>query len=332
VLVAAASHPDSTIRFAAVEAILKLQPKQSFVGSSGVADALARFATGAGIDRAVVVDPHGARGRDIAAYLVESGVRAESFVDPIAALAAAVAQADVQLICIDQRFLDPSQGNLLGRLRADFRTARMPVIVFGEPENVERLRSRLYADPYTLVLYRPTTIEHLTTQLKLNPLPGAASQVAGPERLRRAQFAWAAMRQILESRSTVFNLRPYEATLTAGAASPPLAKAAVGVLGQFGSSAAQRTLADTAGAAALPLELRQAAAAAFCENVVRFGTLLTTAEIARQYQRYNASESLDKPTQDLLASMLDVIEALAGKIPLAGPTGSTSAPAPAAAP
>lgn len=330
VLARAATHADPTIRFAAVETILKLNPTRPFAGSSGVTDALARFASGAGLDRALVVDPHGGRGRDIAAYFIESGVRAEASVDPIAALAEAVAQADVQLVCLDQRFLDPSQGNLLGRLRADFRTARLPVIVFGEPEHVERLRSRLYADSYTLVLYRPTTPEHLTTQLKLNPLPGATSHVAGPERLRRALFALAAMRQMLETKSSVFNLRPYEPTLTAAAAAPPSAKAAVGVLGVFGSSAAQRTLVDTASATALPLDLRQAAAAAFCENVIRFGTLLTTVEIARQYERYNASESLDPPTQALLASMLDVIEAKAGKIPLAGPTESIPAPAAAA--
>jgi hypothetical protein len=330
VLARAATHADPTIRFAACEAILKLQPKQPFAGSSGVADSLARFASGAGIDRALVVDPHGERGRDLAAYFVEAGLRARSNVDPLAALAEVVADADVQLVCLDQRFLDPSQGNLLGRLRADYRTARMPVIVFGEPENVERLRSRLYADPYTLVLYRPTKPEHLTTQLKLNELPGAASQVPGPERLRRALVALAAIRQILESKSTVFNWRPYEPTLLAAAAAPSLAPSAVGVLGMFGSAAAQRTLADTASATPLPLDLRQAAAAAFCANVVRFGTLLTTAEIARQYDRYNASESLDKPTQDLLASMLDVMEAKAGKIPLAGKSETIPAPAAAA--
>ena len=39
-----------------------------------------------------------------------------------------------------------------------------------------------------------------------------------------------------------------------------------------------------------------------------FGILLTTAEITRQYDRYNASEALDGGTQEVLGAVLDAIE------------------------
>jgi hypothetical protein len=41
--------------------------------------------------------------------------------------------------------------------------------------------------------------------------------------------------------------------------------------------------------------------------------LLTTAQILLQYDRYNQSETLDKPTQELLGSILDHLEARAGR-------------------
>ena len=47
---------------------------------------------------------------------------------------------------------------------------------------------------------------------------------------------------------------------------------------------------------------------------------LTQEQIARQYARYNSSQALDKPTQELLASILDTIEAPAiarGDLPAA---------------
>jgi hypothetical protein len=325
-LVRAATHADPTIRFAAVAAILGLEPQQPFPGSSGVADSLAWFATGEGVDRALVVDSRLGRGRDVAGMLIEMNLRADATDDVLDALARAATQADVQMVLVDRVLLEPGRGSLLARLRADHRTARTPVVVLADPQDFERLRSRYYADPYTLVFVRPATPEHLQAQFAANPSPGAVPQVAGPERLRRAQTALASMKHLLDARNTVFNLRPYEQNLLRAAASPRLGKDAVAVLGYFGSAAAQRALADTASATARPLDLRQAAASAFCESVIRFGTLLTTGEIARQYERYNASETLDRPTQELLGAILDAIEARAVTLPLVKTSAAASVP------
>ena len=60
-----------------------------------------------------------------------------------------------------------------------------------------------------------------------------------------------------------------------------------------------------------PLADRQAAAQAFADSVSRLGTLLTSDEILGQYDRYNASETQSKDTQQVLAGILDTIEARA---------------------
>jgi proline dehydrogenase len=76
----------------------------------------------------------------------------------------------------------------------------------------------------------------------------------------------------------------------------------------LGTPRAQRALVNRASQNATDLAGRQAAAAAFAAAVALRGTLLTTAEIEQQYDRYNESEHLDTETQAVLGSLLDAIE------------------------
>jgi hypothetical protein len=57
-----------------------------------------------------------------------------------------------------------------------------------------------------------------------------------------------------------------------------------------------------------PMELREAAAAAFSSSVRKNGIQLTSAEIRHQYDRYNESAQEDVATQQLLGLILDAIE------------------------
>ena len=50
------------------------------------------------------------------------------------------------------------------------------------------------------------------------------------------------------------------------------------------------------------------AAEAFSDSTERFGIMLTRQQMLTQYDVYNASESLDEPTQQLLGAVLDAIE------------------------
>ena len=81
------------------------------------------------------------------------------------------------------------------------------------------------------------------------------------------------------------------------------------MLGHFGTPKSQTALVDFASQNTRGLADRQAAAAAFAAAVESRGLMLTQAQIAEQYARYNASETLDQPTQEVLGSLLDAIEA-----------------------
>ena len=90
---------------------------------------------------------------------------------------------------------------------------------------------------------------------------------------------------------------------------PALAAQASRVLGLLGSPGAQQSLVEFASAEMQPLADRQAAAEALRVAVNRRGLLLTRARLQQQYDLYNTSEGLDRGTQEVLASILDTLEA-----------------------
>jgi hypothetical protein len=89
---------------------------------------------------------------------------------------------------------------------------------------------------------------------------------------------------------------------------PELAPSAVRVLAALGTAESQAALADYASATTLPIEIRQQAAAGLAASFERYGIRLTSAQILRQYDRYNASEQADVDTQALLGGILDSLE------------------------
>jgi len=87
-----------------------------------------------------------------------------------------------------------------------------------------------------------------------------------------------------------------------------LTAATLRVLAVLGTADSQQLLLDYLSTDTLPIELRQTAGGAFAKSVKRFGKLLTSQEILRQYDRYNASETADRSTQRLLSEVLDLLE------------------------
>jgi hypothetical protein len=71
---------------------------------------------------------------------------------------------------------------------------------------------------------------------------------------------------------------------------------------------AQTALADLASQVTRPLADRQAGLAALQAAIKARGIQLTQQQILNQYERYNASELLDKETQAVLAGVLDALE------------------------
>ena len=87
-----------------------------------------------------------------------------------------------------------------------------------------------------------------------------------------------------------------------------LSAKAADVLGQFGTPRAQQTLVDFASEGSWPLASRLRALSAIASAIKRNSILLTQESILAQYRRYNSSGRLDRDTQQVLSTILDILE------------------------
>jgi CheY-like chemotaxis protein len=329
-LVKATTHPDARVRMAAVDSILALGPSEPFVGAGGVFDAVGYFGGSIGARKALVVDVSSARARNVGGLTEGLGYRVETATTVREAVTLLGQDPDYELVLIARQMLLPQMGAMLGQLRSDYRTRRLPAVVYCGADEVQYVRTIVASDAYAAAIYEPRSPEAMTQ------LDGLLSQTrnaaTAAERTAYATSILASAARLLDAPNPALNLRPYEARLIAAAFHPAASKPAITVLGKLGSPSAQRALADVASSAALPLEQRKAASQAFCESVIRFGTRLTRVEVLRQYDRYNEAETLDKPTQDLLAAILDVMEAKAATLPGTAGARASAVEPPAVAP
>ncbi len=310
-LVRALLHPSRDLRFAALSSIMQLDPREPYPGSSRVAEGLEFFARSTGIPRALVASTSAEEAARIAGLLAELGYETDTATDVVGVLKHARVAGDYEVIFVDSALAMPAGAQLLQLLRSDSRLARIPVAVVSLAEEfpqVERVTRRF---PLCLAVMR--THNPAGTQFELNRVLQAAGHTVTPGDVRRAQgaqaVAWIA--QLAAERETVYDVQRFDAAVIASMDAPGLTAAAIAALAKLDTAYAQRALADLASRLAAPLETRRAAAKAFAESVARRGTLLTSEEILRQYDRYNASEKQDADTQRVLASLLDTIEARA---------------------
>lgn len=310
-LVEAARSGDRRLRYAALEAILRLKPARPYPGSSLVVEALGYLVGSFAAPRAMAADARSAEVELQAGLLATLGFETDVATSEREVVAQTISSPDYLFALIDYSLAAPTSGQLLQRLRRDNRTARLPIGIIASTDDLERARRLSRQTPLSTVIYRPVDAAGLDGQLQRLLAQAGQRFVPLAERQRQARQALEWLVEIASGRQDVYNLRRIETGLAAAVQIAELSPPAANVLGSLGTATSQRTLIDVASQLAQAPEVRRAAAHAFAASVARFGTLLTTGEIQRQYERYNESQRQDTDTQALLGSVLDTIEARA---------------------
>jgi hypothetical protein len=147
-------------------------------------------------------------------------------------------------------------------------------------------------------------------KLRLEALAQGVSHRMVPlaERQREAEAALGWIRELGESSTKIYDLRPLAPRLAGTLLVPGLGAAAAQAVASVGTAAGQRSLAEVADSDLQPIESRQAAAEALVRSIELHGVLLTSGEMTRQYNVYNASGQAAPEIQVLLGSILDAIE------------------------
>jgi CheY-like chemotaxis protein len=308
-LVAAARHPDRRVRFAAVEAITALGPTMPFAGSSYVADALGHFAACGGSRRVLVAGPVTEESHRIGGYLAAMGYEVETAATGRELIRLAIASPDYELALVAASLQKPTVDLLLQQLRHDFRTAGLPVAVVARSGELGRAKHAARNDPLAEAFPRPHTqeavaamVQRLTARLGPELVPHAERRQQAAQSLR-----WLA--ELIGKDQKIYNFKAAEDAALAARYVPELGLDAVAVLGNLGTPTSQQALVDLASRRTQPLALRTAAAEAFWQNAEKHGVLLTPTQILLQYDRYNQSAGQDAATQQVLASILNCIEA-----------------------
>ena len=108
-LAQAAGHADRRLRFAAIEAIMKLNPSEPFAGSSHVTDGLGFLASSFGVPRVLVVHPSSAEAEKMAGLAATLGYEADMATNGRAAFELAVNSPDYDFVLIHSAIERPQR-------------------------------------------------------------------------------------------------------------------------------------------------------------------------------------------------------------------------------
>lgn len=307
----AASHPDPRLRFAAVEALVKLAPEDwRFPGASQITHGITHFANCSGALCGVIADTLPQKAQDLAGLLVQLGYETSLATNGRDAVLQTVGSSDVAFILIDTTLPNAPPEILIQSIRKDPRAAWLPIGLLAPVNQLDEVRRLAERFPRTAVFVRPHNAGAMQLQMEELLATVAYEFVPPEERLAQAQAAltWLVALTNKPHIRALYDLRRLDGMLTSVVYVPELTEQASLALANLGTHRAQLALVELASTVAMPLASRQAAAEAFRIAVQRDGVLLSPHEVLRQYDRYNASEHLDEDTQQVLGSILDSIE------------------------
>ncbi len=278
-LVQAVQDPDRRLRMAALEAIVRLQPSRPFGGSSCVPAALGFFAASTGVRHALVAGPSIDEARTLAGMVAPAGFAADTATTGKELVRLATRSPDYELAWIDVSIGRPEIGLLLQELRRDPRTALLRVGLMARSGYLAAGRASGRVRPAGQGFFPAARRESRRLAARTIGHVGAG----GVLRLRHAAAAGGASARPAGRVEPVvgqaLRLARVQDALLVALYNRRLAAKAVAVLANLNAAESQRALVEVASRFTQPLDLRQAAAAAFCENRAKHGILLTTEEI-----------------------------------------------------
>lgn len=306
-LAQAVAHGNRELKFAALEAIMKINPPTSYPGASYVPETLWLLAQGAGTPQAVIGAPVMAHANDWAGNLRGLGFEAIPTTTGIEIIEQATAAPRVAYVLVDSDIGRPLVRETIYQLRAQPRLARVPIAILMSNEDLLLGEQLAATDSRILAVSRPRSADAMKSIVdRLGEL--SDPELSADEKNRQAVQAVEWLGQLFGSGAPYDELLRDAPILEQAIYNPTLSQTALLALAHVGTAGSQRNLVDFASLESQPLELRKIAVESFAKNREQFGVLLSAAEIALQYDRYNASETASAETQQVLGAVLDILE------------------------
>lgn len=289
-LAEALTHPNRRVRYAAARAIMQLDPKEAYAGSSNLLDALQYFIRATGNSRVLVGHPNTAAGRTVIGLVRAQGYEGASINTGRDVIRFAQQNPDYEVILLSSMLNKPSVGETIDYLRQDPRTAMLPIGVMAHEDAYVETKLLANEDSMTLAMPRfhsvaGAAIHMARLEALVKDLPPQSSRVIQAE---------AALRMLLQiasdrDRYSFYEIFRLEDALSAAVQQPVLSDAAAAVLAQLGTARAQRLLLTIAQEAGREPGQRLAALAGLRKAVELRGLQMTNREIkAKQRELRNS--------------------------------------------
>lgn len=306
-VLAALDAPESRVQFAAAVTILNWEPTVSFRGARRVVEILARTLNADNNAASVVMDPNTIRANETASMFTELGFSASLAQTGMAGFRIAAEQGNIELAVLHPNVIRWELSQTIANLRADSRTASIPVIIYG-PASIRdqfdrvshEFRNVAYLDEANVPVDVSRNLRPLLAQLSPPPL-------TPEQRGRQISAASFWLRRIaIRNVSHVFDLTPAQDALARSIGKQDLAEDALISLGAIGTAQVQKTLLLTVTAPALQGDVRALAASQLAFHIQHFGLLLSPDE-ARTLKTAFESES-DPDLRTALASVIGALK------------------------
>ncbi len=310
-VLAALNYPDARIQFEAAMTVLRAEPIDAFPGSRRVVEILRRALTDPGQARGIVIDADRERGTIVGGFLNEQGYEGLAVATGKQGFSKAAELAGIDLIVVHINAVDWAVTQTMANLRADARTASIPVILYG-PEDARLKMARLVKrSGLTTYVGEAASADDFWSQAR----PFLASLQAPPltaeQRREQRIIATYWLATIATSKNArLFDIAGAEDEMLPLIDDETLAPNLIVALGTIPNHRVQSRLAEFALNSRLPLETRTHAIDQLAAHIQRFGLLLSKDEIGLVNAAYEADEN--PAIQAALAPVIGTFQPNAG--------------------
>ncbi|HUG90060.1 MAG TPA: HEAT repeat domain-containing protein [Planctomycetaceae bacterium] len=292
-ILVALNDPHPRVQFAAALTVLQIDPPQRFPGAGRIVEILGRALNDSGVAAALVVHANPQAAGDVAGFMQQMGY-GETYIAQTGreAFLRAAGQGDIELIVLNANVIRWPLSETIANLRADSRTAGLPIVIFGPEREQSRVQYLLRRDGLLTYVVESNTLEHFEAQARpfLDGLK--VPDLTAPERAARAEAAAYWLGSIAVGRRVdLYDLAPAERALASVAAEPDVGHNALIAMSAIPTRTVQSRMQEVVVNVNAPLENRVTAATELAAHIRRHGVLLSDAElVALGAARQAASE------------------------------------------
>ncbi|MFK7778168.1 MAG: HEAT repeat domain-containing protein [Gimesia sp.] len=305
-IIAALNYPDRRVQFAAATAIMQLDPVKSFPGATRVISILSRALLGEGSQSAIVVDSSIPRAQSMAGIFNELGYQTQPVQSGKAGFKAATARMDVEFIALQYNIMRWGLSQTIANLRADSRTANIPILVYGPLGMKNKIEYSIRHYPLVHYFVETENTDDVEKQIRPYLRSLKTPELTGALRTeyRTAALYW--LSHIASSqRNKIYDLTSVEKPLLQLVANRNFAANALIILGGIPTRSAQSDLVTVVTNKMIEADIKEIAALQLAFHIQKFGLLIDSKQITAIRQAYRIAK--DPKLNTALAAVMGTL-------------------------